>query len=460
VSADEHFSQTTRIARPASEVFAWHAQPAALDRLCPPWEKVEVTESSNGIQNGAMVVVRNKVGPWWLNWKVEHRDYEPGRQFRDVQIDGPFARWEHLHRFEADGDKACWLTDEIAYRLPAGALGHAMGSGFVRRELARLFAWRHATTKADLELTSFGPARAAQRILIAGASGVIGRTLVPFLLTQGHSVVRLVRRSPKTADEVYWNPGVGELASAALENVDAVINLSGENVAGGRWTEARRGAIFRSRVDSTRTLVGAIQRLQRKPAVMVSASAVGFYGDGGDETLTEQSEIGTGFLPEVCLAWETHAEVARKAGVRTALVRFGVVLTPAGGALAKLLPVFRAGVGGRIGNGHQWMSWISIDDVVGGIYHALMRQDLDGPVNVVAPGAVTNREFTDTLARVLRRPAIMPVPAVVLRTVFGEMADATLLSSQRAVPERLLATGYSFRHPGLETALRHVLGRA
>ncbi|HTO02557.1 MAG TPA: TIGR01777 family oxidoreductase, partial [Opitutus sp.] len=441
MSSDEHFSFTTRIARPASAVFAWHAQPAALDRLCPPWEKVEVTESSKGIQNGAVVAVRNKVGPWWLNWTVEHRDYEAGRQFRDVQLSGPFARWEHLHRFEPDGENACRLTDEITYRLPAGGVGRAMGSGLVRRELSRLFTWRHATTKADLELSSPAPARAGQRILIAGASGVIGRTLIPFLRTQGHRIVRLVRRPARQSDEVYWNPEVGELGEMALEGIDAVINLSGENVAGGRWTEARRGAIFRSRVDSTRTLVGAIQRLQRKPAVLVSASAVGYYGDCGDEVLTEQSEIGTGFLPEVCLAWETHAEVARKAGVRTALVRFGVVLTPAGGALAKLLPVFRAGAGGPIGNGRQWMSWISIDDVVGGIYHALMRRELDGPVNVVVPGAVTNREFTKTLARVLRRPAILPVPSPVLRAVFGEMADATLLSSQRAVPERLLATG-------------------
>ena len=296
-----------------------------------------------------------------------------------------------------------------------------------------------------------------RRVLIAGASGTIGRALVHFLQTQGHDVVRLVRRPPSGVDEVFWNPGAGELDIGALEGVDAIINLSGENVAGGRWTGARRDAIFRSRVDATRTLVGVIRQLQRKPEIFVSASAVGFYGDRGGEILTERSRVGQGFLSEVCLAWETHAEGARKVGVRTVLTRFGVVLTPKGGALAKLLPVFRVGLGGPVGGGAQWMSWIGIDDVIGGIYHVLNQPTCDGPMNLVAPEPVTNREFAKTLGRVLRRPAIVPAPRFVLRGIFGEMANATVLASTRAVPERLLATGYQFKHSELEAALRHVL---
>ena len=302
------------------------------------------------------------------------------------------------------------------------------------------------------------PIRAGRRVLIAGASGTIGGALIPFLQTQGHDVVRLVRRSPSSVDEVFWNPGAGELDIGALEGVDVIINLSGENVAGGRWTEARRDAIFRSRVDATRTLVAAVRQVRRKPEVFVSASAVGFYGDRGEEILTERSRVGQGFLPEVCLAWETHAEGARKVGVRTALARFGVVLTPRGGALAKLLPVFRMGLGGPVGGGAQWMSWIGIDDVIGGIYHLLNQPTCDGPMNFVAPVSVTNRQFTKTLAGVLHRPAVIPVPPVVLRGIFGEMANATLLASTRVVPERLLASGYQFKYSGLEAALRHVLG--
>jgi uncharacterized protein (TIGR01777 family) len=303
------------------------------------------------------------------------------------------------------------------------------------------------------------PTRIARRVLIAGASGTIGCALVVFLRTQGHTVVRLVRRAPNSSDELFWDPATGELDVRALEGVDAIINLSGENVAGGRWTATRRDAIFRSRVDATRTLVGGIRQLQRKPEVFVSASAVGFYGDRGDDVLTERSGIGHGFLPEVCLAWETHADGVRKVGVRTALVRFGVVLTPTGGALAKLLPVFRAGLGGPVGGGAQWISWIAIDDVVGGIYHVLNQPVCEGPMNLVAPEPVTNREFTATLARVLRRPAIVAVPRFVLRGIFGEMADATVLASTRVMPERLLATGYRFRQPRLEEALRYVLGK-
>ena len=457
---DEHFSLTTRIALPASEVFAWHERPGALGRLCPPWEHVEVVAATGGVQAGARVTVRNKMGPFWMEWRMEHRDYVAGRQFRDVQLSGPFARWEHLHLIEPDGPEACHLTDEIAYRLPLGGLGRLFGRGLARAKLNQLFAWRHATTKADLELAPATARAAPQTVLIAGASGLIGRALAPFLQTQGHRVMRLVRRPAQNADEIQWDPATGVLDSALLEGVDAMINLSGENVGAGRWTKKRREAIFRSRVDSTRTLVTAMQRMKRKPAVLVGASAVGFYGDRGAEILAEDSAIGQGFLSDVCLAWETNAEAARAVGVRTPVVRFGVVLSPAGGALAKLMPVFKAGVGGPVGTGDQWMSWISIDDVVGAIYHAMVDETCKGPMNGVAPAPVTNREFTAILGKVLHRPAVVPVPAVALRMVFGEMADGTLLASTRAVPKRLLAAGYRFRHPDLETALRHVLGRS
>ena len=454
---DELFSRSVRIERPAAEVFAWHERPGALERLCPPWERVELLAATGGVRDGAQVTLRNKLGPCWWVWRVEHRDYIAGKQFRDVQVAGPFARWEHLHRVTADGADACVLTDEVTYRLPGGALGRLLAGGLARRKLTAMFAWRHERTKADVELTTRYGAVRPMRILVAGASGMVGRALVPFLRTQGHTVVRLVRREPMEVGEIFWNPAVGEIDAEKLSGVDAVINLAGENVGAGRWTARRREAILRSRIDATKTLV-AMARLERKPAVWVNASAVGFYGERGDEALTETSEIGHGFLPEVCLIWETHAEGAARAGIRTVLLRFGVVLSPTGGALAKLLPVFRVGLGGRVGSGKQWISWVGIDDAVGAIYHTLLDSRSAGAVNVVAPQAVTNAEFSATLGRVLGRPAWLPLPAAVLRLALGEMADATLLASTRAVPGRLKDTGYEFRQEYLETALRSVLG--
>ena len=292
------------------------------------------------------------------------------------------------------------------------------------------------------------------KIVVAGSSGLIGRALVESLRADGHGVIRLVRRSPTTTDELFWEPAKRALDLSGCGEVDAIVNLAGENIAAGRWTPSRKEKILRSRAESTQTLVGACARLVRKPGVFVSASAVGIYGECGEAEVTETRGVGLGFLPEVAMIWETNAEGAARVGIRTVLVRFGVVLAREGGALAKMLPAFRLGLGGRLGDGNQWMSWVSLTDAVGAIRHALTNMQCAGPVNVVSPEAVTNRDFTVILAHVLSRPAIFPVPAWVLRMVFGTMADETLLVSIRAVPRRLKDTGFVFREPNLEAALR------
>lgn len=298
-----------------------------------------------------------------------------------------------------------------------------------------------------------------RRIVIAGASGLIGQALTTHLEAQGHAVVRLVRSREATAGERRWDPAAGELDADALEGVDAIVNLAGANVGAGRWTALRREAIRRSRIDATTTLVNALSKLRRRPAVLVNASAVGFYGDRGDETLNESSGPGDGFLAEVCQEWEAAAAGAERHGVRAIMLRFGVVFAPRGGALEKLLPVFRCGVGGRIGSGRQWMSWVAIDDAVRVLTWSIDRADARGAFNATAPEPVTNAVFAATLARVLRRPAILPVPATVLRLAMGEMAEATILASTRAVPRRLAECGFGFLHPTLEAALRRVLDR-
>ena len=452
------FSRTIRISRPAHEVFAWHARPGALARLTPPWETVELL-NHEGIHAGARAELRTKIGPFWSRWVVEHRDFEDGKQFRDVQIEGPFRAWEHLHAVEPDGAASCTLTDTIRYELPGGAIGAALAGGRVRERLSRLFDYRHAVTRGDTELMfRYGTVR-RMRFLIAGASGLVGRALATFLQSQGHEVVRLVRRAPAGADELFWDPAKGELDAGKMRGVEVVINLAGENLAEGRWTASRREAILASRVNSTRTLVTAIEKMRHRPFTFISASAVGIYGDRGDERVSEESEHGRGFLADVCTAWENETAKAEALGLRAVALRTGVVLTPAGGALAKMLPIFRAGLGGRFGAGRQWMSWIGIDDLVGAFYHAVLDQRCAGPINAVAPGAVTNAEFAVTLARVLKRPALVPVPALALKAALGKMADEALLAGARVGPERLEESRYEFRHGKLEDALRRVLGR-
>jgi uncharacterized protein (TIGR01777 family) len=268
----------------------------------------------------------------------------------------------------------------------------------------------------------------------------------------------MVRRAPR-AGEIGWDPTGSRLDPAQLEGLDAIVHLAGENV-GARWTSARKARISNSRIHGTRILSEALARTRRRPAVLVSASAVGIYGNRGDEILTENSHLGDpgdDFLAALAQAWEAAADPARAAGIRVVHPRFGLVLSPDGGALKKMLLPFRLGVGGPLGSGHQWMSWISIDDAVEAIYHLLVTESFSGPVNLVAPEPVRNRDFTRTLGRVLSRPTPFPVPAGILRLALGEMARGTLLASARALPKRLLASGYQFRHPDLETGLRHVL---
>jgi hypothetical protein len=296
------------------------------------------------------------------------------------------------------------------------------------------------------------------KVLVTGSSGLVGSALVTQLASDGHTVTRLVRSKRGAGEgQVLWDPEARAIDSASLEGLDAVVHLAGESIAAGRWTAARKARILESRVKGTSLLAETLAGLRERPKVLVSASAVGYYGDRGEEALREESASGSGFLAGVCRQWEAAAAPAAQSGIRVVHPRFAMILSTAGGALQRLLLPFRLGLGGRLGSGRQFMSWIALDDAVGAICHALTHDDLQGPVNTASPTPVRNREFTTTLGRVLRRPTVFPLPAFAARLAFGQMADELLLASQRVEPAKLLAGGYQFGFPDLESALRHLL---
>jgi uncharacterized protein len=293
-------------------------------------------------------------------------------------------------------------------------------------------------------------------ILLTGSTGLIGSALAAHL-GGNHRIVRLVRHPKPGMNAIPWDPDSGTLDTQALEGVDAVIHLAGESIASGRWTAAKKRRIWESRVKGTQLLAREVSRLFDPPKILVSVSATGYYGDRGEEPLEEDSEAGTGFLASLCREWEAAMQPAIIRGIRVVIPRLGMVLSPQGGALDRLLPVFRAGVGGRIGSGRQYMSWIAIDDLVGVIDHVLFNNSVHGPVNAVSPNPVTNSEFSQVLGRVLSRPARFALPSVAARLIFGEMANEVLLASARVSPARLAESGFTFQFPELESALRHIL---
>jgi len=303
------------------------------------------------------------------------------------------------------------------------------------------------------------------KILIAGSSGLVGTALGGALAGAGHTVCRLVRpesaagEGPKEGFAVAWNPVTGELGGAGV-GADAVVNLAGASIAGGRWTAERKPLLRTSRIDTTRALVGALARMNARPGVLVSASAIGIYGDRGDETLTEESKPGTDFLAGVAKEWEAEALKAEALGIRVVLARFGIILAREGGALAKMLTPFKLGVGGRLGSGKQWMSWVTLEDVVAILRFAIENATVRGAINIVSPQPLQNAEFTKVLAKAVHRPALFPAPAFALRLALGEMADALLLSSQRVAPQALEKLGYRFLRADLKPALAAVLAKS
>ncbi|MEM8739561.1 MAG: TIGR01777 family oxidoreductase [Planctomycetota bacterium] len=443
------FEKTTPVPATRQRVFDWHTRAGAFERLTPPWDPTRVLEYG-GIRDGERVVLR-VVAPWPRKWVAVHEDFIDGVQFVDRQVKGPFPKWVHTHRVEPDAlgrPNACVMRDSIDFKLPMGPLGAVAYRWFMRKQIEQMFDHRHATLVADMVDHGQVAKGRSLTVAITGASGLVGRALSAWLTTGGHAVRGVARKDGLAFD------------MEAVAGADVLVHLAGEPIAQ-KWDDEVKSRIRRSRVDRTTVLCEAVARLPEgeRPGVMLSGSATGYYGDRGDAVLTEDSTPGSGFLAEVASGWEGATRRAEEAGVRVVHLRTGIVLTPRGGALGKMLTPFKWGLGGRLGRGDQFMSWITLDDHVRAMYHAMFDGSVRGAVNLVSPEPVTNREFTRTLGRVLGRPTLLPAPRRGLRAVFGEMADEALLSSQRVEPRRLGGSGFRFRQPHLEKALRELLGR-
>ena len=443
----------------ARQVFDWHARPGAFQRLVPPWAPVRL-ESFEGIGEGDRATIRLGPGPISIKWVAEHHDVIEGEQFCDRQVSGPFAHWDHTHRMEPIDDATSRLVDEIDYALPAGPIGRQVGEWFAEPELERQFAYRHRITRRDLDLHKrYNPKGQSFTVAVSGASGLVGSALTAMLTTGGHTVMPLVRSGPTDETEILWDPRTGAVEAEKLEQVDAVVHLAGENVFG-LWTDAKKQRIFESRATGTRLLSDALASLDDPPDVFISASAIGYYGDHGTNPVREDAQPQeAGFLSDVCQAWESAADSARDAGIRVVHPRIGVVLTPAGGALQLMLPAFQFGLGGRVGTPEQYFPWITLDDVIGGLYHMIWTEELAGPVNLASPNPAQMSAYTRTLASILNRPAFLHPPVPIVKAIGGEMAEEMLLVSARIIPQKLLDTGYDFAYAELETGLRHQLGK-
>lgn len=433
-------------AEPA-EVYDWHSRPGAITRLMPPWQPVRVAREAPSVRDGRAVLAL----PGGLRWVAGHdpAGYDPPRQFADVLLPplGTALRWRHTHLFAPARAGGTVVVDVVSTPVPA-------------RMLRPMFAYRHRQLAGDLAAHARALAVCPGPLTVAltGASGLIGSSLAALLTTGGHQVIRLVRRAPRQSDEREWRPDAPD--PELLDGVDAVVHLAGAPI-GRRFTAASKREIRASRTGPTRALATLAARTPDGPRTFVTASAVGFYGaDRGDEVLTEDSERGAGFLADVAAAWEDAARPAAAAGIRTVQVRTGIVQTPGGGMLRLLYPLFGAGLGGPLGDGAGWQPWIEIDDLLDIYLRAVTDPALAGPVNAVAPGEARNAEYAATLGRVLRRPALIPVPPAGPRLLLGaEGARELAEASQRARPAALAAAGHEFRYPDLEGGLRHVLGR-
>ncbi|MBN2160872.1 MAG: TIGR01777 family oxidoreductase [Spirochaetes bacterium] len=450
----ERFYKRSLITVPSDELYDWHGRPGALQRLTPPWETVSRIEQGP-LSDGARSVFYLKAGPFSIPWVAEHVNCIPGKEFSDIQVRGPFSFWKHTHRFVNSIGRGCSLEDDIEYRLRLHPLSAPLFGPHIARRLARMFSYRHDVTARD---TARAMHPLPLKIAVTGAGGMIGRNLVPLLTTRGHDVT-VLSRGPSSPGGPSWDPHRSSV-DYSFYGTDAVVHLAGEPLGRSPWTPTKKRAILESRVAGTRLLAETLAAMDKPPSSFLCASAIGYYGDRGDDIMTEDDEQGRDFISALCAEWEKAALPAVERGIRVVFLRIGIALHPAGGALKGFLAPARLGLAGPIGTGRQFISWISMEDLIGAIDHILVHNDIRGPVNLVAPSPARNVDFIRSLGRVLRRPAFLAVPAAAVRVALGQMGRELLLSSTRVSPQKLIDSGFRFLHENIEEALYFLLGRS
>ncbi len=473
------FERAVELPASIETCFAYHERLGALNRLLPPWESVSIERSDNSLEPGSEVLLKARLCGLTFHWLARHEQLDRPKRFVDRQVTGPFAEWRHEHCFESLDKNRTRLVDRIQYQLPFGTLGSRISQSIVERKLSSMFEYRHRITQQDLQFGSLiesatGGMATSKRVAVSGSHGLIGTQVVSLLSVLGHRVIRLERPEARSRlamtepvsphslvanqpTSTVWDPQSGLATPQDLNGLDAIIHLAGKGIGDGRWTERTKADLTSSRVDATSILVGQLSKLPQPPKAFISASGVGIYGDRGSEELDESQPASNDFLGQLALGWEQASQMLVNCGTRVCVGRLGIVLTPAGGALAKMLPTFRWGLGGRFGSGKQYWSWIGHQDAVSAFVWMALNEKCRGPYNFVS-GSATNQEFTNRLATTLSRPAFLPVPAFVLRTAMGGMADSLLLNSTRASGHHLVESGYRMRQTDLSQTFRELLG--
>lgn len=438
-----------------SDLFDYHEKTGVLERLTPPWINAKVLESPESICSGEKGVL--KIKKWFLSrkWVAKHTKYCKHSFFEDIQLKGPFKSWCHRHIFK-DTPDGSHLTDRVEYRLPFNRITSPFLDAFVKKELNRMFTYRHSVTQNDIDFFDRNNL-SGKRILISGAGGVIGKQLSNILQMQNNDVYHLVRHEASEMREIQYNTA-GKYLSKSIENFDIIIHLAGEPIGVGRWSKKKKEQIISSRINTTKFLAEEIKKLNNPPEVFFSASAIGFYGSRGDELLDESRSPGSDFISDVCKMWEDAAMELNNV-CRVITGRFGVVLSLKGGALKEYKTFFNMMLGFRIGKGHQYISWICIDDAVYAILHCITDSGVKGPVNITNDTPVRQVDFSKSIAKTMKRPCLITLPPKIITLIFGQKGEELLLSGSKVKPDILLRTNFHWYFKDLDSTIRHLMGR-
>lgn len=444
------FSKRMVFSHTVDELFSWHERKGIIKRLIPPWENVKVIKEPESLHNSEAILLLKLAPLVQFKWHAIHVDYIKNKQFKDIQLSGPFRKWEHKHIFNEIDEQHSELIDDIYFEPMFRPLSNIFAEKLILQKLSSTFSYRHTITKNDLDFLNRIKSKKKFNIAIAGSGGMIGRSLIPLLESHGHTVYPIKRK--KDDNSIYFDEKNSELMGN-FENIDVVINLAGEPIGEGRWTEEKKRLFEKSRIDFTKSLVSACSKLQHIPEHFINASAVGFYGNSIQQ-LTEKSPKGSLYISDLCDRWEKATE---NNFMKTTILRIGVVLSPASGALKKLITLCNLNLGAKLGTGEQLISWITIDDLTYSVLY-IIYNSMDGVFNMTTPNPVSQRELVDKISANLKRTRFISLNEDIVRTVYGKMGDEILLSSSNIYPERLIKSGFNFYFDDIDKALNHLMG--